>query len=87
MIYSVAVEIRPLEGVADPEGLTIERALPVLGFAGVSRVRVGKLVRFDLEAEDEDHALAEAHALCDRLLANPVIEQAEVHLDRLEEPR
>lgn len=74
------VEVRPRDGIADPEGATIERALPALGFAGVDDVRVGKAVRFSLEAPDEDEARRTADDLCHRLLANPVIEEASVSL-------
>lgn len=80
MIFAVTVEISGLEGIADPAGRTIERALPALGFGGVQEVRVGKLIRFELEAADEASARAEVAAMCDRLLANPVIERFEVHL-------
>jgi phosphoribosylformylglycinamidine synthase PurS subunit len=81
--FAVHVEIRGLEAIADPEGRTIERALPVLGFAGVQSVRVGKVVRFSLEAEDEATARREVDEMCRRLLANPVIEQAEVEIEPL----
>lgn len=80
MIFAVAVEISALEGIADPAGRTIERALPALGFGGVRGVRVGKLIRLEIEAEDEADARAEVAAMCDRLLANPVIERSEVRL-------
>jgi phosphoribosylformylglycinamidine synthase PurS subunit len=76
--FEVAVEVRGLEGIADPEGQTIERALPALGFAGVRNVRVGKLVRFALEASDEEGARREVEEMCARLLANPVIERASI---------
>ncbi|MDA8295283.1 MAG: phosphoribosylformylglycinamidine synthase subunit PurS [Actinomycetota bacterium] len=81
MIFSVAVEVRPLEGIANPEGLTIERALPALGFTGVRGVRVGKLLRFELDAVDEHHARREVEQMCEHLLANPVIERADIHLE------
>ena len=84
MNFAVHVEIRSLEAIADPEGLTIERALPALGFSGVSSVRVGKVVRFALEAADEASARAEAEEMCRRLLANPVIERAEVSIEPLD---
>jgi phosphoribosylformylglycinamidine synthase len=84
MRYAVAVELRPLEGVADPEGQTIERALPALGFSGVSGVRVGKVVRFLLDADDDDSARRLVGQMCERLLANPVIERAEVSLEGVE---
>ena len=72
------VEVRLRPGIADPQGATIERALPALGFAGVEQVRVGKAVRFCVEAVDEETARAEAQSMAERLLANPVIEEAEV---------
>lgn len=76
MRFAATVEIRGVEGLADPEGQTIERALPALGFAGVDSVHVGRLVRFELEAADRESALATVQRLCDRLLVNPVIERA-----------
>ncbi|MCU1488706.1 MAG: phosphoribosylformylglycinamidine synthase, purS protein [Acidimicrobiaceae bacterium] len=81
MRFAVAVEVRGLEGIADPAGQTIERALPVLGFAGVSGVHVGKLLRFELEADDENAARLEVDKMCERLLANPVIERTEVRIE------
>ena len=69
------VLIRPKRGILDPQGKAIERALPALGFDGVSQVRVGRLV--ELEADDPDR-LAE---LCEKLLANPLIEDYEIELD------
>ena len=59
MLFSVQVEVTLREGVADPQGATIERSLPHLGFDGVRGVRVGKSIRFDLEAADEASARAE----------------------------
>ena len=66
------------DGIADPQGATIERALPALGLAGVTAVRAGKSFRFDLAASDESDALARATVVADRLLANPVIEESQV---------
>ncbi len=78
--YSVLVEVRLREGIADPEGATIERALPALGLGGVSGVRAGKAFRFEVIAASEDEALAQAGVVADRLLANPVIEESSVSL-------
>ena len=64
--------IRPKDGILDPQGKAVERALPALGFSGVSDVRVGRMV--ELEAEDPQ-ALGE---LCEKLLANPLVEDYEV---------
>ena len=76
MNYSVIVEVALRKGIADPEGATIERALPALGFTGVTNVRAGKAFRFDVEAPDEAAALVKATAMAERLLSNPVIENA-----------
>jgi phosphoribosylformylglycinamidine synthase subunit PurS len=78
--FPVSVEIRGLEGLADPEGLAIERALPSLGFGAVHNVRVGRVIRFDIDAADARAARERAEELCARLLANPVTERAEVHV-------
>jgi phosphoribosylformylglycinamidine synthase len=66
------VLIRPKAGILDPQGAVAERALAALGFEGVSEVRVGRLV--ELEVADPA-ALAE---MCERLLANPLIEDYEI---------
>ena len=78
MDFPVLVEVRLRDGIADPQGATIERALPALGFGGVTSVRVGKAIRFTVDAPDEQTARDRAGELCRRLLANPVIEDAEV---------
>lgn len=80
MRFAVLVEIRLRPGIADPQGATIERALPALGFGGVSGVGVGKAIRFALEAPDEARARTQVDELCQRFLANPVIEDADVSL-------
>jgi phosphoribosylformylglycinamidine synthase len=79
--FSAVVEITGLEGIADPEGQTIERALPALGFEGVDQVHVGKVIRLLIEAPDEAAARQRVAEMCDRLLANPVIESASIHVE------
>ena len=76
--FSVLVEVRLRPGIADPQGATIERALPALGLTGVSGMRAGKSFRFDVEASDEAAALAQGMVVADRFLANPVIEESTV---------
>ena len=68
------VLIRPKEGILDPQGQAVERALPALGFAGVEEVRVGRVV----ELEIEDASLLDA--MCQKLLANPLVEDYEIQL-------
>jgi phosphoribosylformylglycinamidine synthase subunit PurS len=81
MTFSVVVEVNLRAGIADPEGATIERSLPVLGFDGVSGVRVGKTISFTVEAADEATARQQAEDLCARFLTNPVIEDAEIQVE------
>ncbi len=78
--FDVLVEVSLRPGIADPQGSTVERALPALGFDGVEGVRVGKAIRFSIEAGDEGAARSAVEELCRRFLANPVIEDTRVEL-------
>ena len=80
MRFSARVEVRLRPGIADPEGATIERALPALGFDGVRHVRAGRSFSFEVEAADEASARTRAEELAHRLLANPVIEESRLEL-------
>ena len=66
------VLIRPKEGILDPQGKAVERALPTLGFDGVADVKVGRMVELEI---DDPGRLPE---LCEKLLANPLIEDYEI---------
>lgn len=66
------VLIRPKEGILDPQGQAVERALPALGFEGVRNVHVGRLVELDVEDPSQ------LPDMCQRLLANPLIEDYEI---------
>jgi phosphoribosylformylglycinamidine synthase len=66
------VLIRPKAGILDPQGQAVERALPALGFSGVANVHVGRLVELDVE---DASRLPE---MCEKLLANPLIEDYEI---------
>jgi phosphoribosylformylglycinamidine synthase len=66
------VLIRPKQGILDPQGQAVERALPALGFEGVANVHVGRLVELDVEDPSR------VPEMCERLLANPLIEDYEV---------
>ncbi len=78
--WDVLVEVSPRAEIADPAGTTVERALAALGFAGVSSVRVGKAIRMEVTAADVSEARSVTEQMCDRLLANPVIEDARIEL-------
>ena len=66
------VLIRPKEGILDPQGKAVEQALPALGFEGIGHVHVGRMVELDA---DDPSRLPE---LCEKLLANPLIEDFEI---------
>jgi phosphoribosylformylglycinamidine synthase len=66
------VLIRPKSGILDPQGQAVERALPALGFDGVRNVHIGRLVELDVEDP------AQLPAMCEQLLANPLVEDYEV---------
>jgi phosphoribosylformylglycinamidine synthase subunit PurS len=68
------VLIRPKQGILDPQGVAVERALPALGFAGVENVHVGRLVELDVEDASQ------IEPMCEKLLANPLVEDYEVQL-------
>jgi phosphoribosylformylglycinamidine synthase subunit PurS len=80
MRYEARVEVSHLPGVLDPQGATVERALPALGYRNVSEVRIGKAIRFLVDATDESEARAQVDEMCTRLLSNPVIEVYSVEL-------
>jgi phosphoribosylformylglycinamidine synthase PurS subunit len=68
----VRVLVRPKEGILDPQGIAVERALPALGFDGVTHVHVGRLIELDVSD------VSQVDAMCRKLLVNPLIEDYEV---------
>jgi phosphoribosylformylglycinamidine synthase len=76
----VRVLINPKPGVLDPQGRAIQRALRELGYSEVDDVRAGKLITLDLATSDPVSARTLAREMCDKLLANPVIESYEMEL-------
>jgi phosphoribosylformylglycinamidine synthase subunit PurS len=67
-------------GVLDPQGKAIQHALSSLGFSGVDDVRQGKLIELEIADQDRDKARAEIEAMCEKLLANTVIENYAIEL-------
>ena len=78
MRAKVHVFLKP--GVLDVQGKAVEQELHGLGWSGVEHVRVGKTIEFDLAASDKAAAEAEVKAMCEKLLANTVIESYRVEL-------
>ena len=69
------IHITLKSGILDPQGKAIEHALETLGFTSASNVRMGKYVEVDLKETSKDRADAEVKAMCEKLLANTIIEE------------
>ncbi len=78
--FRAHVEVSHLPGIADPAGATVERALPALGYTNVSQVHIGKTITLVVDAPDATQARVQVEEMCERLLANPVIEAYEVRV-------
>jgi phosphoribosylformylglycinamidine synthase subunit PurS len=76
--FHVRIDITHLPGIADPAGATVERALPALGYANVSQVHIAKTISLVVDASDAEAAQAQVKDMCERLLANPVIESYDI---------
>jgi phosphoribosylformylglycinamidine synthase len=80
--YRVSVEIKPRDGILDPQGKAVADALRTLGFADVKDVHVGRYVVVDSDSPTESRARESVGAMCKKLLANPVVE--DFHITRVE---
>ena len=78
MKFHAVIDIQLHPGIADPQGSTIERALPTRGFDGISGVRAAKTIHLDIEAADAAAAEVQLTEVCDKFLTNPVIEGAKI---------
>ncbi len=74
------VVVRPKPGILDPQGEAVEASLRQLGYR-VAEARIGRVVDLEVDARDPSAARAELEEMCDRLLANPLIESYEIELD------
>ncbi len=76
--FRVAVHITPRRGILDPQGKAVQGALQSLGFDGVGDVHVGRYIVIETEATTEAAAVDSVRSMCERLLANPVVEDFEI---------
>jgi phosphoribosylformylglycinamidine synthase len=74
------VLVRPKAGILDPQGEAVERSLRQLGFT-VGDARVGKVIDLEVEASSASEARAQVERMCERLLANPLIESYDIELE------
>ena len=81
--YEARIDVSHLPGILDPQGATVEKALPALGYTNVTQVSVGKSIRLVVEADSEDAARKQVDEMCHRLLANPVIEAFDIEVSEL----
>ena len=83
MRFAVRIDVAHLPGVLDPQGATVERALPALGYDNVTAVSIAKTIRLAIDAPSEADARTQVDDMCERLLANPVIERYTVQIDEI----
>ncbi len=83
MKFLARVEVGHQPGILDPQGVTVQRALPALGYENVSEVKIGKSIRLVIEAISESDARKQIEKMCEHLLTNPVIETYEISLVEL----
>jgi phosphoribosylformylglycinamidine synthase PurS subunit len=76
--FAVELVVSLKDGLLDPQGKAVESALPALGWENVEQVRVGKYIRFAIEAPDSETALEQTQRMAERFLSNPVIEDFRV---------
>jgi len=81
MTMKATVHVTLKSGVLDPQGKAIGHALSTLGFSGVGEVRQGKVIEITLDETDAAKAEADVTAMCERLLANTVIENYSIRID------
>lgn len=77
----VTVVVRRRPEISDPQGTTVARALSDMGFAGVGRVRINKEIELDVEGDDPVEVEQRVTEMCERLLANPVMDDFEVRVE------
>jgi phosphoribosylformylglycinamidine synthase subunit PurS len=81
--FVARIDVSHLPGVLDPQGATVERALPALGYQNVEEVSIGKTIRLVVDVDTADAARGQVDEMCRRLLANPVIEQYTISIEEL----
>ena len=78
MIYTVEIKVGLKKGVADPEGKNVRKTLELLGLTNLGEVHTSRLYKIDIDAESEEGAKQEATMMCEKLLANPVINSYDI---------
>ena len=74
MKYEIQVNVMPLEALLDPQGRAVQQTMHQAGYSNVERVRIGRHIVVQVEAEDENEARVQANEFCTKLLSNPIME-------------
>ncbi len=80
MIFSAEVKVMPLKELLDPQGKAVSDGLKNLGLKNINDVRIGKHINLQIEAATKEEALSLAEDAAKKLLANPVMEEYEIHI-------
>ncbi|MHC1737042.1 MAG: phosphoribosylformylglycinamidine synthase subunit PurS [Ignavibacteriaceae bacterium] len=83
-MFKVKVVVRRRKSILDPWGKAVEKGAKLLGIQNIQNVRIDKQIDFLVDAKDEASASAEVKLLCDKLLANPIMEDYEFNLERVD---
>ncbi len=76
----VAVQVTAREGLADPQNEAVRETLRRLGFSEIENCRIGRWIVLDLNCKTPEAALSKAREMCDRLLINPIMEDAQLSI-------
>jgi phosphoribosylformylglycinamidine synthase subunit PurS len=82
-LYKVKVLIKRRPSILDPQGKAVEKGALHLGLNKISNTRIGKFIEFDVNSESEDEAIKEVSDYCQKLLANPIMEDFEFELEKV----
>ena len=84
-MYKAKINVTLRPSILDPQGKAVHHALESLGYGAVEHVRMGKFVEMWIDEQTEEEAAAVARAACEKLLANPVMEDYSIFLEKIEE--
>ncbi|MCK6542809.1 phosphoribosylformylglycinamidine synthase subunit PurS [bacterium] len=80
MLCTIKIKVTPKAGVLDPQGKVVMSSLETLGFNGIDDVRLGRYIEIKMEASSKEDAARQADTMCQKLLANLVIEQYQIEV-------
>lgn len=84
-MYKAKVLVKRRKSILDPQGKAAEQGAKLLGFNNIKNVRIDKQIEFFVDANNENSALKEINEFCNKLLANPIMEDYEINLEKVNE--